>query len=50
MSVSYNFTALSMPKETAVLINQIPKVETQDNYSNQSLDSIWQPPKFNFTA
>jgi hypothetical protein len=50
MSISYNYTALARTELAAITIRKISKARTQDNYTDQHLDTIWQPPKFNFAV
>jgi hypothetical protein len=50
VSTSYNLTALSVTENSEAVVMNSPAVFYQNNYSNQYLNSIWQPPKFNFTA
>lgn len=50
VSVTDNFSALSLPKEIAVLTATASLVTSRNDYSRQYPDSIWQPPKFNFTT
>jgi hypothetical protein len=50
VSVTYNFSVLSLPKEVAVFAKAGAQVTIQNHYSRQYPDLIWQPPKFNFIA
>jgi len=50
VSVKYNFSIFSLPKDIAVLAKSTSPISYQNDYSHQHFDSIWQPPKFNFTA
>jgi hypothetical protein len=50
VSTSYNLTVLSMAEEVTAVAAASPAVFYQNNYSNQYLSSIWQPPKFTFTV
>ncbi|MGI8849068.1 MAG: DUF6660 family protein [Pyrinomonadaceae bacterium] len=50
VSVKYDFSIFSLPKEITVFAKLTAQISYQDDYSHQHFDSIWQPPKFNFTA
>jgi hypothetical protein len=50
VSTSYNLVVLSITENTEAVVTTSQANLYQNNYSNQYLNSIWQPPKFNFTA
>jgi hypothetical protein len=51
MSVAYNLSTPAQEKETVIFTQRCSKITSQKLiYSNHYLDSIWQPPKYNFTA
>ncbi len=50
VSLKYNFSIFSLLKEIAVFAKSTSQISYQNDYSHQHFDSIWQPPKFNFTA
>jgi hypothetical protein len=50
VSVTDKIPVLSSTEEIAVFTKSSTQITYRSDYSHQHLNSIWQPPKFNFTA
>lgn len=49
-SSTTSLLSFAVKSKFTILVKNTPKSLYQNNYSQQYLDSIWQPPKFNFTV